>query len=310
MDENIHNSISIPKPEEADKKTSLMRTLTSLAFFIAIDYWIFKSWLAVGILVAVVLIHESGHFIAMKLFGYKGVNMTFVPFIGAYVSGEMSRFSKKNKLIVLLAGPVPGIIIGAVFWNIYHNSYDHDRILLQVTALFLTINLFNLVPVSPLDGGQFFETLFLSGNRMIQLIFLYVSAAVMVYVVIEFKLYALLFVVLLILVRIGSINLAYKVRSILDERGIRYTCSYTELSDEEYWLIRDVLITESRALGRSYDLAVPSDKETALIPHIKNILQPVYEDSLGVGQKILFLLIWLAAVALPVGEWMYFKEYF
>src|SRR5882762_10994677 len=93
----------IIKPEEEEvRRSSLSRTLISLALFIALDYWLFKSWFAVLLLVTVIFIHEAGHFIAMKLFGYKAVNMTFVPFVGAYVSGKATNLSKKNKLVVLL----------------------------------------------------------------------------------------------------------------------------------------------------------------------------------------------------------------
>src|SRR3979409_137030 len=93
------------KPEEKSPTTSLGRTIISLVIYIALDYWIFKSWWAVLIFVTTIFVHEMGHFIAMKIFGYKGINMTFVPFVGAYVSGEAVNFSRTKKCIVLLAGP-------------------------------------------------------------------------------------------------------------------------------------------------------------------------------------------------------------
>ena len=129
------------KPEETEvKQTSLLRTLISLTVFIALDYWIFKSWFAVLLLVSVILIHEAGHFIAMKFFGYKGVNMTFVPFVGAYVSGTATNLSRKNKLIVLLAGPVPGIIIGCILFYLHQNNFE--GIYYQLAMPFLLLNVF------------------------------------------------------------------------------------------------------------------------------------------------------------------------
>jgi stage IV sporulation protein FB len=152
MNEENESIALANKPEEGEvKKTSLSRTLISLALFIALDYWIFKSWFAVLLLVSVIFIHEAGHFIAMKFFGYKAVNMTFVPFVGAYVSGTATNLSKKNKLIVLLAGPVPGIIIGSILFYLYRNNYD--PLYFQLAAPFLLLNVFNLLPVFPLDGG-------------------------------------------------------------------------------------------------------------------------------------------------------------
>ena len=109
----------------------------------------------------------------MKIFGYKGVNMTFVPFVGAYVSGEAINLSKRNKIIVLLAGPLPGIVIGLFLFYLYQANFNSGYF--RAALPFLLLNFFNLVPISPLDGGQIFETLFFSGSRIIQLIFLYIS---------------------------------------------------------------------------------------------------------------------------------------
>ena len=177
--ENETGELTIKPEEEECKKTSLSRTVISLALFIALDYWIFKSWFAVLLLVTVIFIHEAGHFIAMKFFGYKGINMTFVPFVGAYVSGTATNLSRKNKLIVLLAGPLPGIIIGCILFYLYQNSFNY--LYFQLAIPFLLLNVFNLLPVFPLDGGQFFQTLFFNGSRMIQLIFLSISLCSLIY---------------------------------------------------------------------------------------------------------------------------------
>ncbi len=160
----------LQKPEAISIKSSLMRTVISLALYIALDYWIFKSWVLVFLLVTVIFIHEAGHFIAMKIFGYKSINMTFVPFVGAYVSGEAINFCRRNKIIFLFGGPIPGIIIGIVLFYVYQGN--HDPLYLRAAITFLFLNVFNLLPLSPLDGGQIFETLFFSDNKIIQLIFL------------------------------------------------------------------------------------------------------------------------------------------
>ena len=68
-------------------------------------------------LLIVLVIHEMGHFIAMKVFKYQNVRMLFIPLMGAFVQGKKSNYSQKQSLIVLIAGPFPGIIIGnLLFW--------------------------------------------------------------------------------------------------------------------------------------------------------------------------------------------------
>lgn len=308
-EENEPVTLVVKPQEEEFKKTSLSRTVISLALFIALDYWIFKSWFAVLLLVTVIFIHEAGHFIAMKFFGYKGVNMIFVPFVGAYVSGTATNLSRRNKLIVLLAGPLPGIIIGSILLLLHQNNYNET--FRQLSILFLLLNVFNLLPVFPLDGGQFFQTLFFNGSRIIQLIFLSISLCSLIYFFFNLN-YAWTFLIIavLVLLRIGQINLINRVRKKLDEEGIDYACTYDDLTDEEYWQIRNVVISESRLLSRKFSTETQSSDEQLIIKHIENVLVPAYKDDLTASNKIIFTLVWFAAFALPVLLWMHFKGYF
>lgn len=307
--ENETETVAVKPREEAFKKTSFSRTLFSLALFIALDYWIFKSWFAVLLLVTVIFIHEAGHFIAMKFFGYHSVNMTFVPFVGAYVSGTATNLSKKNKLIVLLAGPLPGIIIGCTLLLLHQNSYNET--FRQLAILFLLLNVFNLLPVFPLDGGQFFQTLFFNGSRVIQLIFLVISFACLIYFF--FKLdfaWPFLIIAFLVLLRIWKVNGVYKSQKKMDEDGIDYACNYEDLTDEEYWQIRNVVISQSKILSRKYSITEQSDDEQDIISHIEQVLVPAYEDDLRQRHKIMFSFVWLAAFTLPVVLWLQFSGYF
>ncbi len=308
IDEDGSSQLLVKPGETEFKKTSLSRTLTSLALFIAVDYWIFQSWFAVLLLVTVIFIHELGHFIAMKVFGYKAVNMTFVPFVGAYVSGKATNLSRKNKLIVLLAGPVPGIIIGCI--TFYWYQINFENIYLQVALPFLLLNTFNLLPVYPLDGGQFFQALFFNGSRIIQLVFLTLSLSALVYLF--FKLnyaWGLLFVAVLVLFRMRQVNFIYSVRKQLDEEGVDYACSYDDLTDDEYWQMRTVIINESKFLGRKFSTELPAEDEQPIIKYIETILVPAYQEDLTAKSKIIFSLIWAVAFALPVLQWLWYKGY-
>ncbi len=299
----------ITKPEEeAAKQTSILRTIISLALFIVLDYWVFKSWAAVFLLVTVIFIHEAGHFIAMKFFGYKSVNMTFVPFVGAYVSGQATNLSQKNKLIVLLAGPLPGIILGCIFLLLYQNY--HTYFYFQIAIIFLLLNVFNLLPVFPLDGGQFFQTLFFNGSRILQVLFLYLSCLGLLFLFYKLN-YEWLFlaIVPLILIRINTLNFITKIRKILDEQGFDYACTYEDLSDEEYWQIRTILLTESKVLGRKYTTLFPSNNEQPIIKKIESILVPAYDDDLTSKSRFFFVLIWAIAFCTPITLWLNFNKH-
>jgi hypothetical protein len=71
--------------------------------------------------------------------------------------GQSATASVRERLAILLAGPVPGLLIGIALLAMYGQS--HDRLWKSAAIGFLLINALNLIPVIPLDGGRFFETL-------------------------------------------------------------------------------------------------------------------------------------------------------
>ncbi|MEM9828725.1 MAG: site-2 protease family protein, partial [Planctomycetota bacterium] len=65
------------------------------------------------LLVPILLVHELGHFIAMRCLGYRDVRMFFIPLLGAAVTGRQYGISGWKKGLVSLAGPLPSIVMGA-----------------------------------------------------------------------------------------------------------------------------------------------------------------------------------------------------
>src|SRR5262245_57515496 len=72
------------------------------------------SFIEVGMLVGVVLFHELGHMIAMKIVGYRDVRIFFIPFFGGAAAGTKRGVARWKEGIVLLCGPLPGIVLGVV----------------------------------------------------------------------------------------------------------------------------------------------------------------------------------------------------
>jgi Zn-dependent protease len=119
------------------------------------------------ILVIVLLLHEMGHFIGMRLFGYRNVGMFFIPFFGAAVSGEGRNVASYKKVIVTLLGPVPGLVLGLVCL-IACGRNEYGR---RLAIMFLSINLFNLLPIFPLDGGRLLHQVLFCRNRYVEMVF-------------------------------------------------------------------------------------------------------------------------------------------
>mgnify|MGYP007095242027 FL=1 len=64
-----------------------LRSLASLAAYLILGYYIFPSYKILLLITAIVMIHELGHFIAMKLYRYNELGIFFIPLLGDYVSG-------------------------------------------------------------------------------------------------------------------------------------------------------------------------------------------------------------------------------
>lgn len=110
-------------------------------------------------LLAVLLFHELGHLAAMWAFGYRNLSIFFLPFLGAAATGHKPHASPWQEAIVLLAGPVPGIVLALASTQIPSDALSPP--MLEFARAFfwfgLLLNLFNLLPIGIMDGGRLFE---------------------------------------------------------------------------------------------------------------------------------------------------------
>jgi Zn-dependent protease len=133
---------------------------------------------ALLILVGVLFFHELGHWVGMRLFGYRDVKMFFIPFFGAAVSGKNEGAPQWQQAIVLLLGPMPGIILGCslLFWNL---AFPHS-VVLELGCWLVGLNAFNLLPLVPLDGGRLLNLIIFSRHRILETVFLAVTASLVI----------------------------------------------------------------------------------------------------------------------------------
>ena len=125
--------------------------LASLAVF-ALSFSYGISLQTLILLILVLFVHELGHIIGMRIFGYKDLRILFLPFFGAVALGERANVPVYQRVIMYLLGPLPGILIGIVLLGI---SPEMNRSLLNEAGLiFVVLNVSNLLPIMPLDGGR------------------------------------------------------------------------------------------------------------------------------------------------------------
>jgi Zn-dependent protease len=132
-------------------KFKIFATSASMLVSIAAYAWIWGWKFAVGF-VLLLFVHELGHVLELKRQGVPASAPLFIPFLGAVVGMKQLPKDAWREAQVALAGPILGSIGALAVW-LAGEVLDSDLLIaLAFTGFFL--NLFNLLPVSPLDGGR------------------------------------------------------------------------------------------------------------------------------------------------------------
>ena len=134
------------------------------------------GWTSVVFLTLAIALHEIGHVLAMRIFGYKNVRLLFVPLFGGLATGEPRELDATKNALVALAGPVFGLVTAALAGVIAY-FLDSPPWLVKFAWLSLGLNAFNLVPFVPLDGGQVANESLFSRYPILELIFRLIAIA-------------------------------------------------------------------------------------------------------------------------------------
>lgn len=115
-------------------------------------YAVFWGWPFAAGFVALLFIHEMGHVVALRMMGIKATAPMFIPFMGAFIGMKQMPDNAFDEAVMAYGGPLlgtlgaigcagAGLVTGNPFWYA-----------LAMSGFLL--NLFNLLPISPLDGGR------------------------------------------------------------------------------------------------------------------------------------------------------------
>lgn len=106
---------------------------------------------AVGF-VLLILVHELGHFIAARQHGLDVGAPVFIPFVGAWISLKEARLAPETEAHVAMAGPMLGSVAAFACYLLALAGYG--KLYMALAQAGFMLNLFNLLPLGPLDGGR------------------------------------------------------------------------------------------------------------------------------------------------------------
>lgn len=166
--------------------------------------WLFSIEFAIALILCLVF-HEYGHIKAMKYFGLKTKGIYLIPFVGGLALSDDKINTRWQDIVISIMGPFFGLILSITcligYW------LTDIEILAGIAVFNALLNLFNLLPILPLDGGHVLKSIAFSINSKIGLIACLLGAVLGIYISYHFGLALLGF-----LLAIGSIEIFFEYK--------------------------------------------------------------------------------------------------
>lgn len=166
--------------------------------------WLFSIEFAIALILCLVF-HEYGHIKAMKYFGLKTKGIYLIPFVGGLALSDDKINTRWQDIVISIMGPFFGLILSITclvgYW------LTDIEILAGLAVFNALLNLFNLLPILPLDGGHVLKSIAFSINSKVGLITCVVGAVLGIYLSYHFGLALLGF-----LLALGSIEIIFEYK--------------------------------------------------------------------------------------------------
>jgi Zn-dependent protease len=128
--------------------------LFGVSWTFLLSLWIYVAifgWKLAVVVMLLLLAHELGHYFAFRAYGLPARLPAFVPLLGAFTAGAAPQDLEQDAYIAL-AGPLTGLGLAAVCYAI--GAQTQDRFWYACADLSAFLNLFNMIPMPPFDGGR------------------------------------------------------------------------------------------------------------------------------------------------------------
>jgi Zn-dependent protease len=130
-----------------------IKALISILGFVGLYWALYGWWFAIGFFGSI-FIHEMGHYVVVKRYGFAANAPVFLPGIGAFVSWRGANVAPDVRARISLAGPLFGFAAAVASYFVF--AATGSGVWLAVAHVGAFINLFNLIPVFIFDGGSAF----------------------------------------------------------------------------------------------------------------------------------------------------------
>lgn len=282
----IADSIDKVRQIEPELKIQVVIFAISLLLSCVLGAMIFSLEFAV-ILVAVILFHELGHYIAMRMFGYKNVHMLALPLVGGVTIGYDENPTEAKNAWMSLMGPLPGITLGwLLLWMSF--NYGLDSKLLQTSILLLlSINYLNVLPIVPLDGGRVLQSLIPAKWIKVQPGIIFIVCVIGIVFSIHMQLYIL---AILFALQLPRLTAQFRIASLINGiSGSDLLPNSFSRSDRRKRILELLQRKSGPALNASQRLG-----------EAEILLDALYRGELSILQRLVLSLVYALLLFIPV----------
>ena len=264
-------------------------TALSIVAFLGFMTILYREFLIFVIpLPAAILVHELGHFLAMRILGFRNVSLYLIPFMGGLATGTKHAAPPWQTAIFLFAGPLPGLVIGAILWVSLPREIEvitpdtlpmSTNLVYQSAMILVFLNSFNLLPIMPLDGGKIVRLLFDGTSVRLKVAFSIISTIIIVSIAIASSSWIMVIFSFLYLCTLPSaIRLSRKTAE-LRQQLCSMTSELSRISDKEGAVLlraaNDMISHEFQLYSRDLDEMDEYLLETAKALHEELVVEPL-----------------------------------
>ncbi|HKQ96060.1 MAG TPA: site-2 protease family protein [Aestuariivirgaceae bacterium] len=153
--------------------------LTALASLVGLG--LLFGWRMAVIVLVVLVVHELGHLVAFRLVGQPWGRIVFIPFIGAIAMPRQGFDNLGQYAFASLMGPAFSLVLLLPAIVAAQHPGDGAQLMLDVAMVACFINLLNLLPVMPFDGGHVLKSVCQSlGAHMVKPALVFISVLIFV----------------------------------------------------------------------------------------------------------------------------------
>jgi len=250
-------------------------------------------------LLLVFLVHELGHFIMMRIFKTQAQGMFFLSLLGNYTKNLNPSESLKQQTYINLMGPLPGILIGSGLLLIMAFNVP-NLFLIELGLLFIGINLINLLPLDPFDGGRIIGGFYFGKNDQLKMGFALFSSLTLIIIGVLFSLWPLIIFGFFLGFRVRNFQKSNQLHEDLKETKVDFKKKYKDLTNREYWMIRKAFIAQNPRLKELIPHGLTLwENERLLVEQVKQLLRIRVKPDMTPLGKINIIVIMIILILIP-----------